>query len=589
MKNYSRKTRGITMIALVITIIVLLILAGVTVATLTGDNGLLQKATNAKEETEIGEEKELIERAVIVAEMNIKINNSNGLTKSILDEALKNQGATSYRVDDVDEGLAVTLKSKRTYLVDNNETVVYPYTLKIAESEPEKSNKNIGTMSYGVMEIEFLNGNGYTVTNTPNYPTLKNGMKEVYWAKDESGTIDTNNYQNNTYEMTNDKANFNESNWYNYNPQEGNADGKTSRWANALTSDGSYYVWIPRYAYRIIYFTKAEYENAYRGGTLSEEEALQNGYIVGYSDARGIVNYEGKRPANVNSVTSVSVNEKYFRTHPVFDGNVETGGWDSKIKGIWVMKYKASNFGATSTDKGTSSGVPMSLPNVKVTGHYNVSRVFTRCLNAYSNLNSHLLKNSEWGAMAYLAESKYGRNGAEISSNQCSDMISGTGRGLGNNNISNSTYSWSGIDESQKYNGQIGQLSSTTGNIYGIYDVATDLSETTMGFAKDNEGNCYIQETGFNGKKADGNFVTNGNDLPEKKYYESFFTTESGINLGNAMAETRNWNGDTFYWVGPSWCHFSRGSKNGIYSVDVTLGYKMGDGMVFRMCLIIDE
>lgn len=50
-----RSKRGITLIALVITIIVLLILAGVTIATLTGDNGLLKKATEAKEKTEIAE------------------------------------------------------------------------------------------------------------------------------------------------------------------------------------------------------------------------------------------------------------------------------------------------------------------------------------------------------------------------------------------------------------------------------------------------------------------------------------------------------------------------------------------------------
>ena len=48
----KRKDRGITLIALVITIIVLLILAGVSVATLTGDNGLLKKTFEAKEANE---------------------------------------------------------------------------------------------------------------------------------------------------------------------------------------------------------------------------------------------------------------------------------------------------------------------------------------------------------------------------------------------------------------------------------------------------------------------------------------------------------------------------------------------------------
>ena len=74
--------KGITLIALVITIIVLLILAGVTITTLTGDNGILTKATEAKEETRAGtveEAKELWE-----------INKQDGSTTQTLDEFLSN-------------------------------------------------------------------------------------------------------------------------------------------------------------------------------------------------------------------------------------------------------------------------------------------------------------------------------------------------------------------------------------------------------------------------------------------------------------------------------------------------------------------
>lgn len=53
-----RNQKGITLIALVITIIVLLILAGVSIAMLTGENGILNQATNATDETKIGEQKE---------------------------------------------------------------------------------------------------------------------------------------------------------------------------------------------------------------------------------------------------------------------------------------------------------------------------------------------------------------------------------------------------------------------------------------------------------------------------------------------------------------------------------------------------
>ena len=55
-KQKLKESKGITLIALVITIIVLLILAGVTIATLTGNNGILGKANDAKTQTEQAKE-----------------------------------------------------------------------------------------------------------------------------------------------------------------------------------------------------------------------------------------------------------------------------------------------------------------------------------------------------------------------------------------------------------------------------------------------------------------------------------------------------------------------------------------------------
>lgn len=56
----TKNSSGITLIALVVTIVVLLILAGVSISMLTGENGIITQAQNAKEQTEIGEEKEAI-------------------------------------------------------------------------------------------------------------------------------------------------------------------------------------------------------------------------------------------------------------------------------------------------------------------------------------------------------------------------------------------------------------------------------------------------------------------------------------------------------------------------------------------------
>ena len=72
--------RGITLIALVVTIIVLLILAGVSIATLTGDNGILTQATKAKEETQQAKEDELRRLTALEAATNLE-------NKTIIDKS----------------------------------------------------------------------------------------------------------------------------------------------------------------------------------------------------------------------------------------------------------------------------------------------------------------------------------------------------------------------------------------------------------------------------------------------------------------------------------------------------------------------
>ena len=80
--NQLKASRGITLIALVITIIVLLILAGVTIATLTGNNGILIRAQEAKNKTEESKEDELKKLTALEAATNLEnetiIDNSTG-------------------------------------------------------------------------------------------------------------------------------------------------------------------------------------------------------------------------------------------------------------------------------------------------------------------------------------------------------------------------------------------------------------------------------------------------------------------------------------------------------------------------------
>lgn len=81
---------GITLIALVITIIVLLILAGISISMLTGDNGLLTKATQAKNLTEKSNLEEQLKLAITVAKMDE--NNFGKINEEILKEELKKYG-----------------------------------------------------------------------------------------------------------------------------------------------------------------------------------------------------------------------------------------------------------------------------------------------------------------------------------------------------------------------------------------------------------------------------------------------------------------------------------------------------------------
>ena len=125
-KGKMREKSGITLITLVITIIVLLILAGVTIATLTGDNGLILNAISAKERTEIENEKEIVEIAVVQA---MEKNKRGNLVKSELQyelDVITGQGETEVTTDTVDYGYFVKfIDSGRIYKVSRDGDVEY--------------------------------------------------------------------------------------------------------------------------------------------------------------------------------------------------------------------------------------------------------------------------------------------------------------------------------------------------------------------------------------------------------------------------------------------------------------------------------
>ena len=137
----KQKNKGITLIALVITVIILLILAGITVGAITGDNGIIDNAGQAKEETEIANEKEIIEKATVQAMGNNKYGNieESELQKQLDKET--DEGKTE--ATDTGEEFEIYFKdTKRYYSVDKDgnilgqlEPVTDPYPGDITKDE----------------------------------------------------------------------------------------------------------------------------------------------------------------------------------------------------------------------------------------------------------------------------------------------------------------------------------------------------------------------------------------------------------------------------------------------------------------------
>ena len=111
-KNFKINSKGITLIALVITIIVLLILAGVSIAAITSDDGIIKQAQNAKDETEKANMEERIDQVIIQVEGTHR----NPSLDDIIDELLEKDIIGSR--DDVNKETGSITTKNPTYVID---------------------------------------------------------------------------------------------------------------------------------------------------------------------------------------------------------------------------------------------------------------------------------------------------------------------------------------------------------------------------------------------------------------------------------------------------------------------------------------
>ena len=277
LKELKNSAKGITLIALVITIIVLLILAAVSIATLTGQNGILSRADESKTQTEIGEEEEAIKLAYngVMAD-----NLGDGVTAKQLEDEMK---ANGYNVTATGENpIVVTFgaPSNRVYEIDASGNVVEakpPVTLDQAKndnilSETEDTKVQIGNEIVKVPAgFKVADDSGATIDEgivITDAPDGKEG-NEFVWVPVSREKFDT--------EFKREHFGTEEQKWWSgtfvtdkaseNNMYEPTADGE----ANSSEVEKMY---------RSVKYNEGFYVGRYEAGTTASSGTGKRGYLV---------------------------------------------------------------------------------------------------------------------------------------------------------------------------------------------------------------------------------------------------------------------------------------------------------------------
>lgn len=184
-KQKDINQKGITLIALIVTIIVLLILAGITIATLTGDDGIINNANNAKEETEIANEKEVVDRATVQAMGN---NDRGDIVQNELQEELDRitkVGDTEVLKDTEDNFCVYFINTYRYYNVDIDGNVEGPVEVLCALSNSCNNGITYSKKYIKLMinldfklDLSYVNGKISTEGNIPSCNSIEE-LKEI--------------------------------------------------------------------------------------------------------------------------------------------------------------------------------------------------------------------------------------------------------------------------------------------------------------------------------------------------------------------------------------------------------------------------
>ena len=385
MERY-KSTKGITLVALVVTIVILLILAGVSIVALSGQNGILSKAKEAVDKTK---EAQANEQAIL------------GSLSGEIDESLNSQYNSSKGI-------------------------------------------NAPKLSEGMIPVKYKDGGWVICSQDDN---------EWYSYEDK--------------------------NWANIMLSDGTYNTITAVGTTVADSDlGSMFVWIPRYAYSI---------NKYKTVVSGTEGTAQNitdvTFLVGATNRDKDGNQYGidynTDSAKVGEATPKIVNPAF-----TFGGTNLTGIWSAKFEAS--MKETNNNL-ATATENNSTTKTVKIVPNAESWRYIQVGNMFTNCLNIKSNTvyginntaDSHLMKNNEWGAIAYLSTSQYGITPAMNTS--------------GTSYTEGTTTKYHSYSAGENYKTNI--IQSTTGNVTGIYDLNGGAWEYVAAYY--DNGNGYLSGQGL--------------------------------------------------------------------------------------------
>ena len=340
---------------------------------------------------------------------------------------------------------------------------------------------------------ELVN-NVYIDDSGANYPHLVDKMIPVIYDESKSNWV---------YASVYDK-------WYDYDDK---------MWANAVVLKDNVikavgqeikedeialmYVWIPRFKY-VMFNANNETSEEQQIDIIFENDINSTGTVkcvdaINQTDTNG--NLISEICTDVTNGTIVNNFSTY--THPAFTFGSE------EIEGFWVGKFENSTtdeicLNESNSDNCNKTHIIEIKANSDALRYINISNMFTSIQNintnyGINNADSHMIKNMEWGAIAYLTQSKYGRcnNGVceEVTINNVrkNETTYTTQTGCAANEVSGEV---SNVCQNE-YNTLGGFKASTTGNIYGVYDMSGGSNEYVMANMVNYYGELNSNESGI--------------------------------------------------------------------------------------------